>query len=317
MKIITLTLNPAFDIHCEIAGFRPYHENLAHITANDAGGKGINISRALTANGVDNLAFVLLGEENGADFERALVRDGISCRKLTVPGRIRENITCHTPGVPETRISFSGFSVDGGCLTEVGDWLDTAVDEDTVVTFTGRAPEGADIAHVMELLGRVRRRGGRLVIDSRSLQLAHLRAVKPWLIKPNQEEISHYLRRDVTCFEQIAAAAEQLHRDGIANVLVSLGEQGAMLVCEQGMFTATAPQVTVCSTVGAGDSMIAGFLAAEQQGASARERLRLAVAYGSAACMTPGTRPPEGEEIARLLPLIQVEKQVQKKHLRY
>ena len=307
MKVITLTLNPAFDIHCEIADFQPYHENLAQITANDAGGKGINISRALTANGVDNLAFVLLGEENGADFERALARDGIACRKMTVPGRIRENLTCHTAGVPETRISFAGFSADRECLAAVGEWLETAVDRDTVVTFTGRAPDGADITDVMELLGRVQRRGGRLVIDSRSLQLAHLQAVKPWLIKPNQEEISHYLQREVTCFEQIAAAARQLHRDGIANVLVSLGEQGAMLVCEQGVFTATAPQVTVCSTVGAGDSMIAGFLAAEQQGMPARERLRLAVAYGSAACMTQGTRPPEHSEIVRLLPLVQVE----------
>ncbi len=308
MKIITLTLNPAFDIHCEISDFKPYHENLAQITSNDAGGKGINISRALTANGVDNHAFVLLGEENGADFERALVRDGIAYRKMTVPGRIRENLTCHTAGVPETRISFAGFSVDKKCLAAVGDWLETVVDSDTVVTFTGRAPDGADITDVMDLLCRVQRRGGRLVIDSRSMQLAHLQAVKPWLIKPNQEEISHYLRREVTCFESIAEAAEQLHRDGIANVLVSLGEQGAMLVCEQGVFTATAPRIAACSTVGAGDSMIAGFLAAQQQGANAKESLRLAVAYGSAACMTPGTRPPEGGEIARLLQLVQIEK---------
>lgn len=308
MKIITLTLNPAFDIHCAISDFKPYHENLACMTSNDAGGKGINISRALTANGVDNLAFVLLGEENGSDFERALVRDGIAYCKMTVPGRIRENLTCHTAGVPETRISFSGFSVDEACLAAVGEWLETVVDSETVVTFTGRAPDGADITDVMELLHRVQRRGGRLVIDSRSLQLAHLQAVKPWLIKPNQEEISHYLQREVTCFEPIVAAAEQLHRDGIANVLVSLGEQGAMLVCEQGMFTATAPRIAVCSTVGAGDSMIAGFLAAQREGANAQESLRLAVAYGSAACTTMGTRPPEGDEIARLLPLIQVEK---------
>lgn len=310
MKVITLTLNPAFDVHCEISAFQPYHENLAQITSNDAGGKGINISRTLTTNGVDNLAFVLLGEENGADFERALARDGISYRKLTVPGRIRENLTCHTAGVPETRISFAGFSVDRECLASVGEWLEAVVDGDTVVTFTGRAPDGSDITDVMELLYRVQQRGGRLVIDSRSLQLSHLQAVKPWLIKPNQEEISHYLQREVTCFEQIAAAAQQLHRDGIENVLVSLGEQGAMLVCEQGVLTATAPPVEVSSTVGAGDSMIAGFLAAQQRGANAQESLRLAVAYGSAACMTQGTRPPKEGEIARLLPLVQVEKRI-------
>lgn len=307
MKIVTLTLNPAFDVHCEISDFRPGHENLARITANDAGGKGINISRALTANGVDNLAFVLLGEENGADFARALARDGIACRTLTVPGRIRENLTCHTAGQPETRISFAGFSISGAQLVQVMEQLNELVAADDIVTFTGRVPAGVDKAGVTRLLGSIRERGERLVIDSRSVDLALLRESRPWMIKPNQEEISQYLGHEVTGFDQIAAAAQQLHRDGIANVMVSLGGQGAMLVCEQGVFTAAAPEVEVCSTVGAGDSMIAGFLAGVRQGLQARECLRLAVAYGSAACMTSGTRPPEKAEIARLLPVVGVE----------
>ena len=308
MRIITLTLNPAFDVHCDIPGFQPYHENLARITAKDAGGKGINISRALSANGVDNLAFVLLGEENASDFQQALVRDGLTYHQMTVPGRIRENLTCHTEGVPETRISFSGFSVDADRFAAVGRWLDEVVDEDTVVTFTGRAPDGVDMEAVLDLLRGVQRKGGRLVIDSRSLQLDHLRAVKPWLIKPNQEEISYYLGRDVTDFDSIAGAAEQLHRDGIANVLVSLGGAGALLACEQGVFTAGAAPVEVCSTVGAGDSMIAGFLTGEHGGKQPAECLALAVAYGSAACTTMGTRPPDGETIVRLLNMVRVEK---------
>ena len=71
MNIVTLTLNPAFDIHCYAQDFQPFHENLARITANDAGGKGVNISRALTVNGVENTALVVLGEENGDSFRRA------------------------------------------------------------------------------------------------------------------------------------------------------------------------------------------------------------------------------------------------------
>ena len=77
-----------------------------------------------------------------------------------------------------------------------------------------------------------------------------------------------------------------------------------MLVCNEGVFTASAPKVRVCSTVGAGDSSIAGFLAAEAARLPAQERLATAVAYGSAACMTMGTRPPEPSDIARLLPNI-------------
>lgn len=306
MKIITLCLNPAFDVHCDIPDFTPYHENLAQITQSDAGGKGINISRALCANGVENLAFVVLGEENAAPFEQGLLRDGLVFRKLTVKGRIRENITCHTPGVPETRISFEGFRMNEGQLRSVYEQLADYVDCDTMLTFTGRVPSGVSVDSAKELLGRFVQRGARLVIDSRSFSLADLQEMKPWLIKPNQEEISKYLGREIQGLEQVVQAAIQLHREGIANVMISMGEQGALLACDEGVFTVNAPVVEVCSTVGAGDSSIAGFLAAQVAGAGARECLRSAVAYGSAACTTQGTSPPDPEEIARLLPFVAV-----------
>ena len=110
MKIITITLNPAFDVHCFSENFRPYHENLAKITASEAGGKGVNISRALTVCGTENLAFVVLGEENGDGFARAMSADGMTYRTISVAGRIRENITLHTDHADETRISFSGLN---------------------------------------------------------------------------------------------------------------------------------------------------------------------------------------------------------------
>ena len=113
MKIITLTLNPAFDIHCYTENFKPYHENLAKITDRDASGKGVNISRALKATGVDSLAFLVLGDENADSFERGLKADGLNYRAVTVSGRIRENITLHTEGADETRISFAGFRAAG------------------------------------------------------------------------------------------------------------------------------------------------------------------------------------------------------------
>ena len=306
MNIITLSLNPAFDIHCDIPDFAPYHENLARITHRDAGGKGINISRALHANGVDSLAFVVLGEENAASFELGLLADDLKFRTLTVKGRIRENITCHTPGVPETRISFEGFSMEESQLEQVYELLAAEVTADTVLTFTGRAPSGVGMDRVKELLRGFVQKGARLVIDSRSFALGNLLELKPWLIKPNQEEISAYLGREIGSLAQVVEAAQQLHRDGIDNVMISLGGQGALLACAEGVFTANAPAVEVCSTVGAGDSSVAGFLAAAAAGAGALERLRTAVAFGSAACMTQGTRPPEPEEIARLISGIQV-----------
>ena len=306
MKIITLTLNPAFDIHCYVEKFAPYHENLAKITDTEAGGKGVNISRALTACGVENLAVVVLGEENGESFCKKLMADGMNYRALTVAGRIRENITIHTKDADETRISFSGFALDTDLTDRLADALQSEIDGQTLVTFTGRVPSGLDMSAVKAFLRRLQAWGARIVIDSRSFDLEDLVEMKPWLIKPNQEEISEYLGRDIKTFEDVAQAAKDLYGQGIENVMISLGAQGALLVCRDGAFVATPPRIEAISTIGAGDSSIGGFLAEAVRGASGEQMLCGAVSYGTAACMTEGTRPPRAEDVSAVRKQIEV-----------
>lgn len=298
MNIVTLTLNPAYDMHCEIDRLSLHHENLARMTDREAGGKGVNISRALTKNGTKNLAFVVIGEENGEEFCRRLTADGMDFQTLRVAGRIRENLTLHETDADETRISFEGFAVDGALLARVEESVSALLDGDSVVTFTGRIPSGLEKSRVIEFLLRLKEKGARLVIDSRSLSLDDLRTLGPWLIKPNQEEISAYLDREIGSFDEIRAAAEALHGQGMTNVMISLGEQGALLANASGVFVATPPRVDAKSTIGAGDSSIAGFLAATAKGKRDADALREAVAYGTAACLTPGTRPPLPEDVA-------------------
>ena len=298
MKIITLTLGPAFDMHCHADRLVMDHENLAYMDLCQAGGKGVNISRALVNNGTPNLALLVLGQENADSFLRNLNDDGVAYDAITVPGRIRENITIHT-GSTETRISFPGFRVEPDVLSRVEEKLLNLVAADTVVTMTGRVAEGMAVADVMAMLRRVAEKGAKIVVDSRSFSLADLKELKPWLIKPNQEEISAYLGREVSSLEQTLAEAEALHEAGIANVMISMGGDGALLVCNEGNFIAIPPKVAVKSTIGAGDSSIAGFLACSEE--SARKRLQWAVAYGSAACMAEGTLPPKPENIQAIL----------------
>lgn len=308
MKLVTLTLNPAFDIHCHIPKFEPYHENLAKITDREAGGKGVNISRALTVNGVENLALVVLGEENAESFRRALAEDGMQTCELVLPGRIRENITIHTDGAPETRVSFAGFETDASLLVAVEERLDSILEKGSIVTFTGRVPAGIPMESVKTFLHRLMQKGARIVIDSRSFEKEDLLAVKPWLIKPNQEEISAYLGREIDTFEKVLDGAEELHAQGIENVMISLGEKGALLVCDEGRFVATPPAINAISTIGAGDSSIGGFLSAAAAGETPDGMLRRAVAYGSAACMTAGTRPPRAEDVLCLLGQVSIKK---------
>lgn len=308
MKIITLTLNPAFDIHCFVGDFKPYRENLARVTSRDAGGKGINISRALCAYGTDSLAIVTLGEENRGDFERSLCESGIKYKSVAVEGRIRENITIHTSDADETRISFSGFSADDSLIDEYEKILEAEISENTIVTLTGRDPSGVSIERVKALLRRLKNKGAKIVIDSKSFTLDDIIEVAPFLIKPNEEEIGEYLGRKLEGIDDAVEFAVNMRAKGVENVMVSLGERGAVLAATDGAFRAVPPSISAVSTIGAGDSAVAGFISAVEETTDGGERLRRAVAFGSAACLTDGTLPPRREDIINVFSEITVSK---------
>lgn len=297
MKIYSITLNPAYDIHASTRSLSLGHENLAEITSRDAGGKGINISRALTYNGIPNTAIVVLGSDNCTDFEKMLRADNIAYIGIKKKGRIRENLTVHTES-GETRISFTGFSLDNSILDEISSKI--VADSDTVVTFTGSVPNGIDMTEIKVFLASLKEKGAKIVIDSRSFSLSDLIDVRPWLIKPNAEEISEYSGNVVRDFSDCLDIARSLNRQGIENVMISLGDSGAMLVTENVSATATPPIVKSLSTVGAGDSTVAGFIAAYSCGKTPEECLKIAVSYGTAACLLQGTAPPTPDAVAQI-----------------
>lgn len=305
MKIYTITLSPAYDVHASADSLMLCHENLAHVTSRDAGGKGINISRALTFNGIENTAVVVLGRENCADFKNALDADQMRYIGIEKDGRIRENITIHTKGEDETRISFSGFPLDNGILSEVEKLLEA--DENCVITFTGSVPKGVEMTAIKKFLADLKSKGARIVVDSRSFTLDDLIEVAPWLIKPNSEEISAYSGKNVECFADCIDFAKDLLARGIANVMISLGEKGALLVTDSICATAVPPRINALSTIGAGDSTIAGFIAAYASGSDAAECLKVAASYGTAACLLEGTTPPTKENVADIYKDVKIE----------
>ncbi|MBR3837395.1 MAG: 1-phosphofructokinase family hexose kinase [Clostridia bacterium] len=307
MKIVTLTLNPAFDTHVSLDSLVLHHENFATVLSTDAGGKGVNISRALTANGEENLAVIITGAENESAFIQKLKEDGLSCSTVSVPGRIRENMTVHEKSGKETRISFDGFSCEKKVLDRVGDAVGQ-VDENTTVTLTGSNPVGFSVSDVTELLRAWKEKGAKIVIDSRSFTPADLVAFGPWLIKPNKSEAAAFAGHDVRNVEDAAKTALAFHQKGVENVLISLGPEGAVLACKEGLLYATAPDIPVISTIGAGDSMIAGFVSAASHGLCVEDTLIRAVAFGTAACIQNGTRPPLPRDVQKIQKQIQVTK---------
>ena len=305
MKIYTITLNPAYDVHAYAEHFAPFHENLANVTSREAGGKGVNLSRALQNGGTENRAVIVLGQDNCAEFKAELEMAGLSTLLLEKPGRIRENLTLHCADQPETRISFSGFAVDDSILDEVSALLD--VDHDTVITFTGRVASGMSMDRVKVFLKNLQNQGAKIVLDSKSFSIEDIFEVQPWLIKPNQEEISEYLGCEIHNLEEAMAKAQIFASHGIANVMVSLGEQGAMLLHNGKCYVATPPAINAVSTIGAGDSSLAGFIAAAHRGENAAGCLHNAVTYGTAACLTEGSLPPTAADIAAIDPQVTVQ----------
>ena len=304
MKIYTLTLSPAYDVHAVSGKITACHENLATVQSREAGGKGVNISRALHNYGVENKAVVLLGSQNSGDFKQALRECGLDCILFEQEGRIRENLTIHCPGDPETRISFTGFQAEAQILEKIHAAMD--VDKDTVVTFTGRVPEGIAMEKVKSFLKELKARGAKIVLDSRSFGAEDIFEVKPWLIKPNQEEISMFFHCPVDTVEAALEKGRIFAEKGVENTMVSLGGAGALLIAGEECFVAEPPRVNVLSTIGAGDSSIAGFIAAAMAGKDRKCCLRTAVAFGTAACLTAGSMPPKKEDIDKILDQVTV-----------
>ena len=291
MKIITLTLNPAFDVHCKTEMFSSHKENIVTLTSRETGGKGINISRALNSFGVENTAIVVIGEENGKEFSDMLCRDSLSFLTVSCEGRIRENITIHDENKTETRISFGGFSADNSLI----DKLKTTIgipNPDMIITLTGSIPSGIETEKLLAVLKEYENEGARIVIDSRSVSLEELIAFKPWLIKPNKDEAENYLGKRINTPRDAATAASALFAKGIKNVIISLGSEGAVIATREGNWYAKAPRADVLSTIGAGDSAVAGFIDGFLRGLPVSDCLKNAVAFGTAACIREGTAPP-------------------------
>jgi len=306
--IRTVTLNPAFDLHYEMDSFEARKENYVKSAVIQAGGKGVNISRALAANGISNAAYVVLAEENGAAFERELQRDGLAYVPFYTNGRIRENITLHPANDRETRISLDTFYADQAILDAMEEALRKEDLSNSLLAFSGRLPRGIEKSAVIAFLKRLIARGARVVVDSNSFSADDLREIHPWFIKPNEQEIAAFSKREIRDRSDAAAIACDMVKSGVAQeVMITLGGDGAAWSDGKQMLCFQVPKLDCpVSTIGAGDSTVAGLLAATARGEGPVGVLQCALAYGTAACLTQGTLPPMRADIEQIYSKLRV-----------
>jgi 1-phosphofructokinase len=305
--IVTLTANPSVDRTVALPGAleRGAVQRVDHATS-QAGGKGVNISRAAVSAGLESIAVIPAQRDD--PFVLELEAAGIECRTSRPAGPIRVNLALTEPDGTTTKLNSPGAAVDREHLESLAAVLVQEARAASWTVLAGSLPPGAPARFYADLVPRLHSVAGpgcRVAVDTSDEPLAelveHLPASAPDLLKPNAEELASVTGTDVAELEadpeSAARAARRLVEEGVGAVLVTLGAHGAVLVDRDGAWHAVPPPTTVVSTVGAGDSSLFGYLLAELRGLPPERRLALAVAYGSAAASLPGTTIPRPSDV--------------------
>ena len=304
--IVTLTMNPSVDRTATLPGPLAVGGVNRISGIDDApGGKGVNVARVLAGGGAETTAVFPAPPQD--PFVAMCGRIGLATSVVPADGAVRTNLTVADPEGITTKLNAPGPELDAAAQTRVQEAVSDLARDARWVVLCGSLPRGVPEAFYADLVTELRGTGARLAVDTSDAPLtalaAHLPDAAPDLVKPNGEELGQLAGVDGTELERRAAegdlapvveTARALRARGVGAVLVTLGGAGAVLVDDDEVWFGTTPAIRVRSTVGAGDSALAGYLLAHSRGAGPSDRLAWAVSHGSVAASLPGTGLPLG-----------------------
>ena len=297
--IVTLTPNPSLDRTVSITDLHRGEVQRATTSRLDPGGKGVNISRALTAHEARTLAVLPAGGPQGHLLAELLEEAGIAVAIVPIAGSIRANIALVEPDGTTTKINEPGPTLSGSELEAlISGTMSTLAQQPSWLVGSGSLPPGVGDDLYAGLVHRCRAAGVRVAIDASGPPLRRAVAAGPDLIKPNLEELEELVGRSLDTLGDVLLAAVDLVAHGVATVVVSLGGHGALLVSPTVVAHAVAAVEKPLSTVGAGDALLAGYLCASGGGSTAIEALRTGVTWGAAAVSLPGSSMPTPADVA-------------------
>ncbi|MBA8736847.1 1-phosphofructokinase [Chromobacterium violaceum] len=302
--IHTVTPNPALDQTVTLDALRTGAVNLARAAHVNAGGKGVNVASCLADWGLPVHAHGLLGRDNSSPFEQLFAAKRIDDRMLRVAGACRVNIKLADLETGDTTdINLPGPETGEAELQALASGLAHLGAGDLAV-LAGSLPPGLPRDALARLCAQLKRQGAWVLVDSSGSPLAAALAnppeALPDCVKPNREELAQWAGRPLPGLDDVVRCARGLQRMGVGRVVVSLGEQGALLVDADAALLASLPPQRPLSTVGAGDALVAGLAAARRQGLNAADSLRLAVAFAAAKLQRVGPHLPPEQQIREL-----------------
>ncbi|MBX9299129.1 1-phosphofructokinase [Chromobacterium vaccinii] len=302
--IHTVTPNPALDQTVTLDALRTGSVNLARAAHVNAGGKGVNVASCLADWGLPVHVHGLLGRGNSGPFEQLFADKRINDRMLRVAGACRVNIKLADLETGDTTdINLPGPETGEAELAALASGL-AHVGAGDLAVLAGSLPPGLPRDALARLCAQLKRQGAWVLADSSGSPLAAVLAnppeALPDCVKPNREELAQWAGHPLPALDDVVRCARGLQRMGVGRVVVSLGEQGALLVDADTSLLASLPPQRPLSTVGAGDALVAGLAAAKSQGLDAADSLRLAVAFSAAKLQRVGPHLPPEQQIREL-----------------
>ena len=301
--VVTVTLNPAIDQTISLDELHHGEVNIARQVTLNAGGKGVNVAGCLADWGTPVLATGILGRDNATPFEALFAEKGIGNRFVQQPGTTRINIKVVSDNDGATTdINLPGQTVEASTYAQLIEHLDDLSEADRFIVLAGSLPKGLDDSCYAHLIARLNQQGARVFLDTSGIPLEKALAGPffPFCIKPNRHELEQWAGHPLPTLDDVTKAARALHKQGIRQVVVSLAEQGALFVGKEGTWLAAPPPIKPISSVGAGDALLAGWLAAQHQGRDWQRSICLAMAFAAGKLAKIGPHLPARIEVEHL-----------------
>lgn len=272
-----------------------------------AGGKGMNVARVAALCGAEVQATGLVGGFNGKYLESLLERDGIPYRFGHVAGETRCCINILDEGYGSTEYLEPGCEVSPDEEREFMKMFPEIIRSSDVVAISGSIPQGIKKDIYGRMVTIAKAMGKTVILDTSGELLEKGMKASPTMVKPNQDEIEQLFDVKIRSIQDVILYAKKIRDMGIPYVVISLGKDGALLVCENGVFHGMPPKVEAVNTVGCGDSMVGAFAVAFERNYTEKEALRYAVAVSAANAMSPDTGDFDPEKCKELLEQITIE----------
>ncbi len=307
MKIVTLTVNAALDISTAVDKLVPEAKLRCEAPRYDPGGGGVNVARVVKRLGGEALAIMQSSGSPGAKMEQLLRAEGVPYQAVATQEWTRESVTVLDKGSGQQyRFVLPGPTLTHSECEAFFDAIRKLPELPAFVVASGSLPPGAPVTFYADLAHLARELGFKLIVDTSGPSLQAAVEAGVFMIKPNLKELSALTGKEEVVQEEQESMAKQLLESGKCEmVVVSLGARGAMLASAEGIAYATPPTVSVRSTVGAGDSMVAGMVWALAQGWSCREVLQYGVACGTATTMNEGTGLCQKADVEMIFNILQ------------